>query len=108
MWDSGLRPPPVHIITRERETLAARARRDELLPLATPAHELGVHVRTLQAAARTGRLDTHFSTRSVFGRPMRFASRAAGAEFLASCCPVIAASSHRRSTTWTTRRRSRV
>jgi len=31
-----------------------------------------------------GRLDTVFSVRSVFGRPMRFASRAAGEQFLAA------------------------
>jgi hypothetical protein len=46
------------------------------------ARELRVHVGILQAAARTGRLDTHFSVQSVFGRPMRFASRAAGEQFL--------------------------
>jgi ribosome-binding protein aMBF1 (putative translation factor) len=53
------------------------------LPLAELARTLGVHVRTLQAAARTGRLTTHFSVQSVFGRPMRFASLAAGEQFLA-------------------------
>ena len=40
-------------------------------------------VRTLQAAARTGRLDAHFSVRSAFERPIRHASRAAGDEFIA-------------------------
>ena len=43
-----------------------------------------VHVRTLQAAARTGRLAVTFSTRSVFGRPRRFATRAAVDAFLAT------------------------
>jgi hypothetical protein len=47
------------------------------LPLDQLATELGVHVRTLQAAARSGRLAAHFSIRSVFGRPIRLASRAA-------------------------------
>src|SRR5262244_3898059 len=47
------------------------------------AKELGVHIKTLQAAARTGRLDAHFSVRSAFGRPIRSASRAAGERFLA-------------------------
>ena len=42
-----------------------------------------MHVRTLRAAAHTGRLQAHFSVRSVFGRPMRDASRAAGQQFLA-------------------------
>ena len=82
MWDSGLRRPPAHILTRAREALAAQARRCELLPLAELARELGVHVRTLRAAARTGRLETQFTVRSVFGRPMRFASRHAGEQFI--------------------------
>ncbi len=70
------------ITTRTRDTLAAEARRHELLPLARLAKELGVHIRTLQAAARTGRLKTQLSARSVFGRPMRFASRDAGEQFI--------------------------
>jgi ribosome-binding protein aMBF1 (putative translation factor) len=40
-------------------------------------------LRTLQAAARTGRLDAHFSVRSAFGRPIRHASRTAGDQFIA-------------------------
>jgi hypothetical protein len=44
--------------------------------------ELGVHLRTLQAAARTGRLKVRYSTRSVFGRPLRLSTRAAGKAFL--------------------------
>jgi DNA-binding XRE family transcriptional regulator len=43
-----------------------------------------VHIRTLQAAARTGRLETEFSVRSAFGRPLRRASRAAGEAFLST------------------------
>ena len=83
MWDSGLRHPPTHIVARARDALVVQARRRELLSLATLARELGVHVRTLQAAARTGRLETQFRVRSVFGRPMRFASLAAGEQFIA-------------------------
>ena len=83
MWDSGLRRPAAHIVAQARDALATRARRRQLLPLADLARELGVHVRTLQAAARTGRLETRFSVRSVFGRPMRFASRDAGEQFVA-------------------------
>jgi len=83
MWDSGLRHLPTHIVARARDALVAQARRRKLLPLATLATELGVHVRTLQAAARTGRLETQFSVRSVFGRPIRFASLAAGEQFIA-------------------------
>jgi DNA-binding transcriptional regulator YiaG len=81
-WDSGRRPVPLHVLCQARAAVARHKRQQELLPLAVLSRELNVHVRTLQAAARTGRLDTHFSTRSVFGRPMRFASRAAGERFL--------------------------
>ncbi len=52
VWDSGLRPPPAHVVARTRDTLAAEARRHEVLPLAQLARELGAHIRTLQAAAR--------------------------------------------------------
>jgi transcriptional regulator with XRE-family HTH domain len=83
MWDSGLRRPPARVVVQARDALAARARRRQLLPLAILARELEVHVRTLQSAARTGRLETQFSVRSVFGRPMRFASREAGERFIA-------------------------
>jgi DNA-binding transcriptional regulator YiaG len=58
-------------------------RRQELLPLDQLATVLNVHIRTLQAAARTGRLEAHFSVRSAFGRPIRRASIAAGERFLA-------------------------
>ena len=77
MWDSGLRRPQVHVVTQAREVLARHASQRQFLSLADRARELGVHVRTLQAAARTGRLETQFSVRSVFGRPIRTASREA-------------------------------
>jgi hypothetical protein len=53
------------------------------LPLAQLAKEFHVHVRTLQAAVRTGWLDAHFSVKSVFGRPRRLATRAAAERFMA-------------------------
>ena len=53
------------------------------MPLHQLAKELHVHLRTLHAAARTGRLDAHFSVRSAFGRLIRYASRAAGDQFIA-------------------------
>jgi len=82
-WDSGRRLVPPMVLQRARAVVAHHHRQRELLPLETLAKELGVHVRTLRAAARTGRLETHFSVRSVFGRPMRSASRCAGKRFLA-------------------------
>jgi DNA-binding XRE family transcriptional regulator len=54
------------------------------LPLDQLAKELHVHIRTLQAAVRTGRLEAHFSLRSVFGRPLRVATRAAAERFMAT------------------------
>ena len=80
-WDSGRRPIPVAEIQRARKTLPDHAQQAELLPLRQLAAELGVHVRTLQVAARTGRLEARFSEKSVFGRPRRMASRAAGEKF---------------------------
>jgi DNA-binding transcriptional regulator YiaG len=77
MWDSGARPLPGPIPERARRALAQRAYRHEAVSLVQLAGEFRIHLRTLQAAARTGRLATTFSTRSVFGRPLRFATRAA-------------------------------
>ena len=81
-WDSGRRPLPAHILQRARKVVAKRPRDTELLSLDQLARELGVHQRTLRAAARTGRLDVQFSSKSVFGRPVRHARRAAGARFM--------------------------
>ena len=81
-WDSGRRLVPAPVLHRASVAVARHKRLCELLPLAELAKELGVHIRTLQAAAPTGRLETEFSVRSVFGRPQRRASRAAGEAFL--------------------------
>jgi hypothetical protein len=72
--------PPV--LQRASVAVARHTRRCALLALGALAKELGVHIRTLQAAARTGRLETEFGVPSVFGRPRRRASRAAGEAFL--------------------------
>jgi DNA-binding transcriptional regulator YiaG len=82
-WDSGRRTVPAVVLQRARMSAAQYRRQQELLPLNQLAKELSVHLRTLQTAARTGRLETHFSVRSVFGRPLRSASRAAGEQFVA-------------------------
>jgi transcriptional regulator with XRE-family HTH domain len=81
MWDSGVRPVPPQVLHRAKEIVANRVSEAELLPLDRLAHELGVHLRTLQAAARSGRLAVQFSSESVFGRPLRFETRAAGEKF---------------------------
>ena len=60
-WDSGRRSIPVPVLQRAAVAVAQHPRQNELLPLNRLARELHVHVRTLQAAARTGRLDARFS-----------------------------------------------
>lgn len=82
-WDSGRRPMPSDILQRAETAVREHQRRHQLLSLRELAIALGVHIRTLQAGARTGRLETHFSTRSSFGHPIRRASIAAGQQFLA-------------------------
>ena len=81
-WDSGRRPVPLAILQRARRAVVDLPRNTELLSLDQLACELGVHVRTLRAAARTGRLVVQFSSRSAFGRPIRFATRSAAAAFM--------------------------
>ena len=82
MWDSGLRLVPPHVLQRTKVAVIEHARNTELLSLDQLARELGVHQRTLRAAARTGRLQVTFSSRSAFGRPIRLTTRAAGQAFM--------------------------
>lgn len=82
MWDSGSRPIPPHILRRTQAAATAHMRNDERLSLDQLAREFGVHERTLRAAARTGRLQVTFSSRSAFGRPIRLATRAAVQAFM--------------------------
>src|SRR6476661_2865319 len=84
MWDSGLRPPPVNMLERAKASATQHAKDVELVSLDQLARELHVHQRPLRAAARTGRLQVTFSVRSVFGRPIRLATRAAGRAFMRS------------------------
>ena len=81
-WDSGRRVVSVAVLQRARRAVAHHQRQHEQLPLDQLARELHVHVRTLQAAVRTGRLAAHFSVKSVFGRPRRLATRAAAEQFM--------------------------
>ena len=66
-WDSGRREPPPHLLTRAR-TLAGYPDETVLLPLPVLASLIGVHVRTLHAAARSGRLVVTYDTRTTFRR----------------------------------------
>src|SRR5436190_16673178 len=56
-WDSGRRVVSAAVLRRARDAVVHHRRQHELLPLDQLAKELHVHLRTLQAAARTGRLD---------------------------------------------------
>jgi DNA-binding transcriptional regulator YiaG len=82
-WDSERRVVSVAVLQRAREVVSHYQRQHERLPLCQLAKELHVHIRTLQAAVRTGRLTAHFAVQSVFGRPKRLATRAAAEQFMA-------------------------
>ena len=66
-WDAGRRATPPQIMAR---ALALATHRDEqvLLPLPVIALLIGVHVKTLRAAARDGRLPVTYDTRTTFRR----------------------------------------
>ena len=64
-WDAGRRPVPAAILARARALVAHRDAHG-LLPLPLLATLVGVHVRTLQNAARDGRLPVEFDTRTTF------------------------------------------
>src|SRR5712691_7647010 len=64
-WDAGRRPAPEAIV-HQAQTLKAKRSPHERVPLQVLAAELHVHVRTLRAAARDGRLDVKFSSRPHF------------------------------------------
>jgi hypothetical protein len=53
-WDSGRRAVPALVLQRARSAVAQHTRLNEGLPLDQLARELHVHLRTLQAAVRTG------------------------------------------------------
>ena len=65
--DAGRREPPPQLLTRAR-TLAGYPDETVLLPLPVLALMTGVHVRTLHAAARSGRLGVAYDTRTTFRR----------------------------------------
>ena len=77
MWDSGLRIAPPDLLARAKQAVITHHRQHELLSLDALATEFGMHQRTLRNAVRAGRLAVQFSTRSAFGRPIRFTTRAA-------------------------------
>src|SRR6266849_1809565 len=68
-WDSGRRAIPDAWLTRARELAVAEDPR-RLRSLQQLAAELGVHVRTLRDAARSGRLDVTYGNLVVFRNPV--------------------------------------
>ena len=79
-WDAGRRATPPHVMARAR---ALATHRDEhaLLPLPGLALLIGVHVKTLRAAARDGRLPVTYDTRTTFRRLRARATPAAARAF---------------------------
>jgi DNA-binding transcriptional regulator YiaG len=65
MWDSGLCPTPSAVLEKAKAAAAEAIRDQQRLTLPALAAKLNVQVRTLQAAARTGRLEVQYSERSV-------------------------------------------
>ena len=64
-WDTGRRATPLKILARAR-AVAAHRDNHALLPLSVLARLIGVHVKTLRAAARDGRLPVTYDTRTTF------------------------------------------
>ena len=66
-WDSWRRATPPKMLARAR-ALATHHEDHALLPLPVLALLIGVHVKTLRAAARDGRLQVTYDTRTTFRR----------------------------------------
>ena len=66
-WDAGRRATPLKMLARAR-ALATHRDDHALLPLPVLALLIGVHVKTLRAAARDGRLPVTYDTRTTFRR----------------------------------------
>ena len=66
-WDAERRATPPRVMARGR-ALATHRDDDVLLPLPVLALLIGVHVKTLRAAARDGRLPVTYDTRTTFRR----------------------------------------
>jgi DNA-binding transcriptional regulator YiaG len=82
-WDAGRRPAPEAVVSQAR-TLKAKRPLHDRVPLQALADELHVHVRTLRAAARDGRLAATFGARPFFGKLTATATREAAARFMAT------------------------
>ena len=79
-WDAGRRATSPKILARAR-ALATHRDDHALLPLPVLALLIGVHVKTLRAAARDGRLPVTYDTRTTFRRLRARATPAAARAF---------------------------
>ena len=79
-WDSGRRKPPDDLVKRAR-VLAGYPDESQLLPLSALAAAIGVHLRTMQAAARDGRLVVVYDSRTTYRRLRPRATLAAAHAF---------------------------
>ena len=66
-WDAGRRATPPQVMARAK-ALATHRDNHELLSLPVLALLIGVHVKTLRSAARDGRLQVTYDTRTTFRR----------------------------------------
>ncbi len=80
-WDAGRRRAPEAIVSRAQKLKTKRPTHQQL-PLRVLADELHVHVRTLRAAARDGRLIATFGQRPFFGKLTATATREAASRFM--------------------------
>ena len=80
-WDSGRRAVPEVWLAKARALVAVEGP-DRQWSLPDLAVQLGVHVRTLRDAARSGRLVVTYGNRCVFRHPVPKATLAAGRTFL--------------------------
>ena len=78
-WDVGRRATPPKILARAR-ALATHRDDHALLPLPVLALLIGVHVKTLRAAARDGRLPVTYDTKTTF-RHLRARATLAAAKY---------------------------
>ena len=79
-WDTGRRVTPPKMLARAR-ALATHRDEQALLPLSVLALLIGVHVKTLRAAARDGRLPVTYDTRTTFRHLRARATPAAAGAF---------------------------
>ena len=79
-WDSGRRRVPGRVLARAR-ALATHRDEQAILPLPVLALLIGVHVKTLYSAARTGRLEVRYENGTTFRRLRAKATLAAATKF---------------------------